>query len=54
MCFIREKGGINMDIAKETKLISNYIIGLRKYFHRYPELSMQEYNTSKKNKRRIR
>ena len=42
-----------MDIAKETKLISNYIIGLRKYFHRYPELSMQEYNTSKKIKEEL-
>ena len=36
-----------MDIVKETKLIGNYLIGLRKDFHKYPELSMQEHRTSK-------
>ena len=37
-----------MDIVKETKLIGNYLIGLRKDFHKYPELSMQEHRTSRK------
>lgn len=43
-----------MDIIKETKIIGNYIIALRKYFHRHPELSLKEFVTSKKNKIRIR
>ena len=42
-----------MDILKETKLISNYIISLRKDFHRYPELSMEEYRTSKRIKEEL-
>ena len=37
-----------MDIIKETKIIGNYIIALRKYFHRHPELSLKEFVTSKK------
>ena len=37
-----------IDIVVETKLIANYIKNLRKYFHMYPELSMQEFKTSKK------
>ena len=42
-----------MDILKETKLISNYRISLRKDFHRYPELSMEEYRTSKRIKEEL-
>ena len=42
-----------MDILKETKLISNYIISLRKDFHKYPELSMEEYRTSKRIKEEL-
>ena len=42
-----------MDIVKETKLIGNYLIGLRKDFHKYPELSMQEHRTSRKIKEEL-
>ena len=42
-----------MDILKETKLISNYIISLRKDFHKYPELSMEEHRTSKRIKEEL-
>lgn len=43
-----------VDIKKETKLISNYIINLRKEFHKYPELSMKEYETSKRIKAELK
>lgn len=42
-----------IDIIAETKLISNYIKNLRKYFHQHPELSMQEYETSKRIKEEL-
>lgn len=42
-----------MDILRETRLISNYIISLRKDFHKYPELSMEEYRTSKRIKEEL-
>ncbi|MCQ2969893.1 MAG: amidohydrolase [Clostridium sp.] len=42
-----------IDIVLETKLISNYIKNLRKYFHMHAELSMQEYETSKKIKEEL-
>jgi len=34
-----------MDINKEVDQISNYIIRLRKHFHKHPELGMQEFET---------
>lgn len=37
-----------MDIKREVEKRSNYIIRLRKYFHKYPELSMQEVETAKR------
>ncbi len=37
-----------MDIRRETELISNYVIRMRKHFHQFPELSMKEYETSKR------
>lgn len=40
-----------MDIKKETKDIAKHIISLRKHFHKHPELGLQEFETSKKNKR---
>ena len=43
----------NIDIRKETKLISEYIIRLRKHFHKYPELGLQEFETSKKIKEEL-
>lgn len=43
-----------MDINKEAELLSNYVIRLRKYFHMYPELGMQEYETSKRIKEELR
>lgn len=42
-----------MDILKETKLIGNYIISLRKDFHKYPELSMEEHRTSRRIKEEL-
>lgn len=37
-----------MDIKKEVDLISNYVVRLRKHFHKYPELSLKEFETSKR------
>jgi len=37
-----------MDIRKEVDMISNYIIRLRKHFHAYPELGMQEIETAQR------
>lgn len=37
-----------MDIKKEVEKRSNYIIRLRKHFHKYPELSLKEFETSKR------
>ena len=42
-----------MDIIKETKLIGNYLISLRKDFHKHPELGMEEYRTSKRIKEEL-
>lgn len=43
-----------MDIKRETELIRNYIVNLRKHFHMYPELGMQEYETSKRIREELR
>lgn len=37
-----------MNIKKEVEKRSNYIIRLRKHFHKYPEVSMKEYETAKR------
>lgn len=37
-----------MNIKKEVDQISNYVVRLRKHFHKYPELSLQEFETSKR------
>ncbi len=37
-----------MNIKKEVEKRSNYMIRLRKHFHKYPELSGKEYDTSKR------
>lgn len=37
---------MGMDIRKETELIANYVIRMRKHFHMYPEVSMEEYETA--------
>lgn len=42
-----------MDIIKETKKIEDYIIKLRREFHRNPELALQEFETSKIIKREL-
>ena len=42
-----------MDIKKETKAIGKQIISLRKHFHKYPELGLLEYETSKKIKEEL-
>lgn len=41
-----------MDIIKETKLIGNYLISLRKDY-KHPELGMEEYRTSKRIKEEL-
>lgn len=43
-----------MDIKKEVDMISNYVIRLRKHFHKYPELSLQEFETSKRIKEELK
>lgn len=43
----------NIDIRKETKEISEYIIRLRKHFHRHPELGLEEFETSKRIKEEL-
>ena len=42
-----------MDIKKETKLLSTYLVKLRKHFHRHPELGLQEFETSKRIKEEL-
>ena len=42
-----------MEILRETLMISNSIIALRKEFHKYPELGMEEYRTSKRIKEEL-
>ena len=42
-----------MDIKKETKDIAKHIIFLRKFFHKHPELGLQEFETSKKIKEEL-
>ena len=42
-----------MDILQEALMISNSIIALRKEFHKYPELGMEEYRTSKRIKEEL-
>lgn len=42
-----------MDIIKETKLIKNYVVSLRKHFHMYPELGLEEFETSKRIKEEL-
>lgn len=42
-----------MDIRKEILENEAYIIGLRRHFHQYPELGMEEYKTSEKIKEEL-
>jgi len=37
-----------LDIKKEVEKVSDYMIGLRRYFHEYPELGFCEYETSRR------
>ncbi len=39
---------MRIDINKEADQLSNYVVHLRKHFHMYPELGMQEYETAKR------
>lgn len=43
-----------MDIVREADLISNYVVRLRKHFHKHPELSMKEFETSKRVKEELK
>ena len=37
-----------MNIAEAARKYADYTIEMRRYFHKYPELSLQEENTAKK------
>ena len=37
-----------MDIRKKAENIKDYIIEMRRYFHQNPELSLEEFETTKK------
>ena len=37
-----------MKISEEVLKEKDYCISLRRHFHKYPELSLQEYKTAKK------
>ncbi|MGL5085823.1 MAG: M20 metallopeptidase family protein, partial [Clostridium sp.] len=42
-----------MNIVKETEELGEYIINLRREFHKYPELALEEFETSKKIKEEL-
>ncbi|NLZ72728.1 MAG: amidohydrolase [Bacteroidales bacterium] len=42
-----------MNINKEVDRLSNYVVRLRKHFHKHPELSMLEFETSKRIKEEL-
>lgn len=42
-----------VDIKKEAKQISKQIISLRKHFHKYPEIGLEEFETSKRIKQEL-
>ncbi|MGL5352617.1 MAG: M20 metallopeptidase family protein [Clostridium sp.] len=42
-----------MDIVKETEELEDYIIKLRREFHKYPELALEEFETSKRIKEEL-
>ena len=44
---------LKVDIKELAREYRDYVISLRRHFHQYPELSLEEFDTSK-NKRRIR
>lgn len=44
---------MNIEIKRETEQIRNYVVNLRKHFHQNPELSMEEWETSKRIKREL-
>lgn len=48
------KGDVLVDIIKEVESRSNYVVRLRKHFHKYPELSMEEYETSQRIKEELK
>ncbi|QNM06731.1 amidohydrolase [Qiania dongpingensis] len=39
---------MNIEIRQETEQIRNYVVNLRKHFHQNPELSLEEWETSKR------
>lgn len=44
---------MNIDIRRETEELRNYVVNLRKHFHMNPELSLEEWETSKRIKREL-
>ncbi|SES78491.1 M20 metallopeptidase family protein [[Clostridium] polysaccharolyticum] len=44
---------INVNINKEAEQLSSYVVRLRKHFHMYPELGMEEFETSKRIKQEL-
>lgn len=50
---VRNKQEDFMDINREVDQLANYMILLRKHFHQYPEIGMEEYETSKRIKEEL-
>ena len=42
-----------MDIVKEVEALSNYVVRLRKHFHKHPEVSLEEYKTCERIKEEL-
>ena len=50
----RERKETSMeDLGKKFKEAEGYIIEMRRWFHQHPEVSMKEYETSKKIKEEL-
>ena len=39
---------MNIEIRKEAQALHSYVVNLRKHFHQHPELSLEEWETSKR------
>ena len=39
---------MNIEIRKEAQELHSYVVNLRKHFHQHPELSLEEWETSKR------
>ena len=39
---------MNIEIRKEAEALHSYVVNLRKHFHQHPELSLEEWETTKR------